>query len=102
MHRIFVILAVAVCARAGTIQGVVLEQISGRPLSRSMVRLEPIPRSGSALLQPLTLRSGRSGQFVYPVVPPGIYLLTATHDGYFPAGFGQRLPIGRGTPIEVT
>jgi len=101
MYSVLVLLAAAVFARAGTIQGVVLEQLSGRPLARAVVRLDPVPRSG-ATPQPMLLRSGRSGQFVFPSVAPGIYLLTAIHDGYFPAGFGQRLPTGRGKPIEVT
>src|SRR5271168_2586691 len=101
MHRVLVLLAAAASLRAGTIQGVVLEQMSGRPLARAVVRLDPVPRSGAAN-QPLTLRSGRSGQFVFPVVPPGFYLLTANHEGYFPAGFGQRIATGHGVAIEVT
>ncbi len=35
-------------------------------------------------------------------VAPGVYLLNGARGGYFPAAYGQRLPIGRGTPIEVT
>jgi protocatechuate 3,4-dioxygenase beta subunit len=98
MHRVLVLLAVAVCVQAGTIQGVVLEQASGRPLARAVVRLDPVPNSGG---KALNTRAGRSGQFVFPVIAPGIYLLVAVRDGYFPAAYGQRLPIGRGTPLEV-
>lgn len=47
------------------------------------------------------MRAGRSGQFVFPAVAPGIYLLNAIREGYFPAAYGQRLPIGRGTSFEV-
>jgi hypothetical protein len=99
MHRVLVLLAVAVCAQAGSIHGVVLEQASGRPLARAVVRLEPVPQSGG---KQLTTRAGRSGQFFFPVIAPGIYLLVALSDGYFPVAYGQRLPIGRGTPIQVT
>ncbi len=84
------------------IQGVVLEQISGRPLARTTVRLEPVPQSARGKAQALTTRAGRSGQFVFPGVAPGIYLLVAVRDGYFAAAYGQRLPTGRGTPIHVT
>jgi protocatechuate 3,4-dioxygenase beta subunit len=101
MHRVLILLAAAASLRAGSIQGVVLEQMSGRPLARAVVRLDPVPRSGAAV-QPMTLRSGRSGQFVFPAVPPGFYLLTANHEGYFPAGFGQRIATGHGVAIEVT
>jgi protocatechuate 3,4-dioxygenase beta subunit len=99
MHRVLVLLAVAVSAQAGTIHGVVLEQASGRPLARVVVRLDPVPNSGG---KALNTRAGRSGQFVFPAVMPGIYLLVAVRDGYFPAAYGQRRPIGRGTPLEVT
>jgi hypothetical protein len=102
MHRILVLLAAAVCVRAGTIQGVVLEQISGRPVARTVVRLDPVPVSGGGKVQSLTTRAGRSGQFVFSAIPPGVYLLVAVRDGYFPAAYGQRLPIGRGIPIQVT
>jgi len=102
MHRILVLLATAACMQAGTIQGVVLEQASGRPLARTVVRLDPVPQSSGAKAPPLTIRAGRTGHFVFLSVAPGIYILNATRDGYFRAAYGQRLPIGRGTPIEVT
>jgi hypothetical protein len=102
MRRDLILLAVAGCVQAGTIQGVVLEHVSGRPLARSMVRLDPVPQSGGEKNHALTLRVGLSGNFVFPTVPPGVYLLTATHAGYFPGAFGARLPLGRGAPIEVT
>lgn len=102
MRRALILLAVAVCVQAGTIQGVVLEHASGRPLARSVVRLDPVPQSGGEKGRPFTLRVGLSGNFVFPTIPPGIYLLTATHAGYFRGSFGARLPLGRGAPIEVT
>jgi hypothetical protein len=103
MHRVLVLLAAAaVCMQAGTIQGVVLEQASGRPLARTVVRLDPVPQASGAKAPPLTIRAGRTGHFVFPSVIPGIYILNATRDGYFRSAYGQRLPIGRGTPIEVT
>lgn len=92
----------AVGLQAGVVQGVVLEHLSGRPLARTVVRLDPIPQANAARLQPLTTRAARSGHFVFPTVAAGVYLLTATRAGYFPASFGQRLAIGRGKPITVT
>src|SRR5438552_119248 len=102
MHRVLALLATAVCMQAGTIQGVVLEQASGRPLARTVVRLDPIPQSNGTIAPPLTIRAGRTGHFTFQSVAPGIYILNAARDGYFRAAYGQRLPIGRGTPIEVT
>jgi hypothetical protein len=66
------------------------------------MRLDPVPKSGENNSQPLSIRTGRSGQFLFPNVAPGFYLLTGTRSGYFPAAYGQRLPTGHGTPIEVT
>src|SRR5262249_38867972 len=102
MRRVLISLAAALCVRAGTIQGVVLEQASGRPLARTVVRLDPLAAPGVSKAQALTTRAGRSGQFVFPAIAPGFYLLGAGRDGYFPAAYGQRIPIGRGTPIQVT
>jgi hypothetical protein len=102
MHRVLALLATAVCMQAGTIQGVVLEQASGRPLARTVVRLDPVPQSSGTRVEPLAMRAGRTGHFVFPSVAPGIYLLSAVRDGYFRSAYGQRLPIGRGTPVEVT
>lgn len=102
MHRIFVFLAAAAAVHAGMIQGVVLEHSSGRPLARTIVRLDPVPQSGARQGRRLTKRAGRSGHFAFPAVQPGVYLLVAVSDGYFPAAYGQRLPTGRGTPIQIT
>ena len=82
-------------------QGIALEHASGRPLARTVVRLEPVPKPGSAL-KPLSVRAALTGHFIFPAVEPGIYILTAAHPGYFPVSYGQRLPIGHGAPIEVT
>jgi Carboxypeptidase regulatory-like domain len=99
----FVFVAVAACAiaRAGVVRGVVSEHVSGLPLARTSVRLQPVPRAG-AQITPLTMRTGSSGTFVFQNVPDGLYLLIATREPYFPAGYGQRRPEGQGTPIEVT
>ncbi len=98
------ILLTALAADAGTIQGVVLEHSTGRPLARSTVMLTPVPTPGTdpATSKSLNARTARAGQFVFPTVAPGMYILTAAREGFFTAGFGQRLPASRGTPITVT
>lgn len=102
MYRLLISIAVAVSLHAGVIHGVVLEQASGRPLARTVVRLEPVPKPNVNSGPPVATRAGRSGQFIFQGVAPGFYLLSGSRTGYFPAAYGQRLPIGRGTPIEVT
>ena len=70
-------------------------------MARSIVHLIPVPSPGVEV-KPLTVRSALSGHFVFPAVPDGLYVLTATRRHYFPASYGQRLPHGHGTPIQVT
>lgn len=86
---------------AGVIQGVVVEQATGLPLSRTLVRLDAVPNPGVEF-KPAIVRTGRGGGFVFPSVPPGQYLLKSTRPGYFAAAHGQRRPNGAATPIEVT
>jgi hypothetical protein len=102
MHRMIPAFFLAAGLRAGVIQGVVMEQASGRPLARALVRLEPVPKSAGGEVKPFTMRSGRTGHFAFSDIQPGSYLLVAINEGYFPAAYGQRLPVGHGRPIEVT
>ena len=101
MHRLLALLAAAT-AQAAVIQGVVLEHSSGRPVARTIVRLQPVPDPAAPDAKPLTTRTGRTGHFVFSPVAPGMYILVATTDGFFPAAYGQRLPVGRGIPIRIT
>jgi len=100
VRPILLFLAASFIARAGSIKGVVLDQASGRPLARSIVRLQPIPKPGNTGKE-LQTRAESSGGFVFPAVPDGLYLVIATREYYFPAAFGQRRPDGQGTPVEV-
>ena len=87
---------------AGVVQGVVVEHASGRPVARTHVRLDPVPKAGGAPVLPLLSRAGRAGQFSFSTVPAGLYILSAVRDGYFPAAYGQRRAVGRGMPIQVS
>ncbi|MCC6538669.1 MAG: hypothetical protein IT162_14030 [Bryobacterales bacterium] len=101
MRRIFLILACALALPAGVIQGVALEWASGKPLSRTIVHLKPVPGSGGGV-RPMQARSGRSGQFQFGSVPDGLYLLETQREGFLPAAYGQRRPTGYGMPIAVS
>jgi hypothetical protein len=48
------------------------------------------------------VRTTLAGHFSFLSVTPGSYVVTAIRDGYLPVAYGQRLPIGRGMPFEVT
>ena len=70
-------------------------------MARTRVRLAPVPSPGS-VPKPITVRTALSGHFIFTGVPDGLYLITAIRDHYFPASYGQRLPHGQGTPLQVT
>src|ERR1700719_4545310 len=89
-------------AEAGVVQGVVLEQASGALLARSTVHLDPVPNTSGVAQRSLQVRTGRKGEFVFLGVPGGMYILTATRPEYAPTAYGQRLPGGQGTPIQIT
>lgn len=102
MRTVACLFAAAALANAGVVQGVVLEQASGQPLSRTLVRLDPVPGPQRTDVRPLQVRTGRAGQFVFPPVLEGLYFVTAQRTGYFPVSHGQRRPTGYGTPVPVT
>jgi len=93
---------VLTAAHAGVVQGTVQEYASGYALSRTVVRLIPVPRADNIDLKQMQLRTAGAGQFVFFSVPDGYYFLIATREGYFPGAYGQRRPNGQGTPIYVT
>jgi hypothetical protein len=84
------------------VQGTVQEFATGYSLSRTIVRLVPVPRADNVNLREMQLRTAAAGQFVFFNVPDGYYFLIATRDGYFPGAYGQRRPNGQGTPVMVT
>jgi uncharacterized protein (DUF2141 family) len=85
--------------QGGVVGGVVLEQLSGVPLARSRVRLDRVDATGR--VQSETVIAGRSGQFTFSGVPDGLYVLTASRDGYAPIAFGQRRSQGTGPAFAV-
>jgi hypothetical protein len=99
---LFACLLGTVGVRAGVVQGTVQEFATGYSLSRTVVRLVPVPRADNVELKSLQLRTAGAGQFVFFNVPDGYYFLIATRNGYFPGAYGQRRPNGQGTPILIT
>lgn len=100
--KLLLALVTAAAANGGVVQGTVQEFATGYSLSRTVVRLVPVPRSDNVELKQLQLRTGSAGQFVFFNVPDGYYFLISTRSGYFPGAHGQRRPNGQGTPILVS
>ncbi|HEU0122752.1 MAG TPA: hypothetical protein VFQ91_19625 [Bryobacteraceae bacterium] len=100
MRQLLLWLCSAACVLGGSVQGVVLDWASGKPLSRTPVILTPLPGSSSGT-RSMQLRSGPLGAFSFLKVPPGLYILEAQREGYLPAAHGQRRPEGHGRPVFV-
>ena len=100
MRLLALCLALSSAACAGVISGVVLEHQSGKPLARTLIRVQAIPGQRSMPL--MEVRAGRTGQFTFPSVPDGLYLITTQREGFYPGAYGQRRPTGFGTPVLVT
>ena len=101
-RALFACLLASAALNAGVVQGTVQEFASGYSLSRTSVRLVPVPRADNVNLKQMQQRTGPAGQFVFFSVPDGYYFLISTRNGYFPGAYGQRRPNGQGTPILVT
>ena len=82
--------------QAAVVRGLVMDNYTGRPLSRTMVRLKSV--EGYAATN-LAVRTDRLGVFTFPPVPSGAYLLTASRPAFAPLQFGQKAWNAPGTPI---
>ncbi len=98
MRRLLLLALAASALHAATIRGVVLENMTGRPLARTRVALEPVPGSHGPTV---TTRTSMSGSFEFSPVPAGTYLVTAARTGFAPAEYGQKEFRSAGRPVVV-
>src|SRR6266568_3655510 len=99
MRRFLCLVLAAVSADAAAIQGVVLDQYTGRPLARSVVTIDIIEVNG---VERLTVRTGSDGRFVFSPLNAGAYLVTAERPNYATLKYGQKFWNAPGTPIRLT
>ncbi len=89
-------LALTGAALAATVQGVAVDNGSGRLLASTKVSLTSV--SGSPAF---TMQTDRAGRFGFPDVPAGAYLLNAERPAYVRAKYGQRTWNGAGRRIVL-
>jgi hypothetical protein len=82
---------------AATIHVAVVENQTGRPMARTVVKLEAL----AAGVSRKTLRTDRYGLCSFIELPQGAYLLTASRVGFVPFGYGQRFWDAAPTPVFV-
>ncbi len=79
------------------IAGRVVAADTGRPLRRVQVRVSAQRVRGGRLAS-----TDEEGRYEIPDLPGGSYTVTASKGGYVSLQHGQRHPLERGTPIELT
>jgi hypothetical protein len=92
------LLALAACANAATVQGVIFDEETTNPIARSQVTLAPLPgtKAGS-----VTVLADQNGRYTFSSVPPGWYIVRVSRIGFETAEFGQLRPGLPGKPFEV-
>ena len=82
--------------RAAVIRGTVVEDLTGQPLSRVTLTLEPLPGQPG---KRMTARTNRYGFFELAGEPPGVYLLQAYREFFLTTLWGQKRWNSAGKPI---
>lgn len=77
------------------VQGVVVRDGSGEPISKARVELRGGPVESAATT------TERDGRFYFPNLPPGAYEIFVQRDGFAPAQLGQKWPGGPGVALQL-
>src|SRR6185437_10371710 len=99
MRQLLATLLIASCACAATVQGVIFDEETQNPMARTHVALIPLPGTSGTSAMQLT---NERGQYSFPNVKAGWYLVRASRVGYEKTEFGQARPGLPGTPFEIT
>jgi hypothetical protein len=98
MARCAALVLVAVSLQAAVIRGIVVENLTGYSLSRSLVNLHMI---GAPSDSAVSVRTSESGGFEFTNLAAGAYIVRASRRGFLPMEYGQRQWNSAGTPVIV-
>jgi hypothetical protein len=96
--RLLVLMIAAVSAHAAVIRGSVVENLTSKPLSRTVVVLKPVAGTPG---EERSMRANSLGGFEFDSLAAGSYLLQASRKGFMPAQYGQKRWNSAGVPIVV-
>src|SRR6187401_2494290 len=87
----------------GSVEGIVVEAESQRPISGAVVELTGLAEGGFKVLS-FSARSSTGGGFLITGIPPGAaYSLVVTNvPNFVPAAYGQKRPGDAWIPISLT
>jgi len=88
----------AASAHAAVIRGIVVENFTGRVLTRALVIVQPL---GGTPGDDISVRTDRLGGFAFKV-PAGVYLVKASRRGFMTVEHGQKRWNSAGQPLTVT
>jgi hypothetical protein len=98
-----IILVIALCGVAFpqqsptfSVQGIVVRDDSGDPLSKARVELR------GASPESTTITTDSDGKFFFRNLPSGTYEISVRRDGFAPAEVGQKWPGGPGVPLQLS
>jgi hypothetical protein len=83
---------------AAVVRGMVVENFTGKVLTRALVILQPL---GGTPGDDVSVRTDRLGGFAFSV-PAGVYLVKASRRGFLPVQYGQKRWNSAGQPLTVT
>lgn len=96
----WLLLLAAAYGECAIIHGVVLERATQRPLARARVKLQ-VPVAGGGLRTVAEMQAGRGGNYQFPSLADGTYLVSATRAGYMEGRYQQTRPGGPGELIAL-
>jgi len=82
------------------VSGKVVDAITGVPLAKVQLRLEPLGNAERRQHNSATVSDGK-GEFSFAGVEPGLYRLTGTRTGYLRTAYGARRGDAPGTTIRL-
>lgn len=98
MLRLLLLVLTAAGLHAGVIRGTVVENQTGKPLSRATVVLQPIDGTRG---NPLSVRTTTYGGFEFASLADGAYVVKASRRGFLPTEYGQRQWNSAGLPVVL-
>lgn len=99
MRQVLVAAALAASLRAASIRGVVVDNLTGRPLARATVVGQPIAGTRGV---PHSVRTDLNGKFELPGLGSGAWLLVASRRGFAPTQARQPVSVGEASEEWLT
>jgi protocatechuate 3,4-dioxygenase beta subunit len=96
LRLLLLVLSAASIHAAGVIRGMVVENQSGKPLSRATVVLQPIDGTPGS---PRPVRTSTYGSFEFASLADGAYIVKASRRGFLPTEYGQKQWNSAGVPV---